>query len=107
MMRISSRLCCSLLLAPAWPALAQQALVHTVQPGDNLYHLAQRYLEDPSQWRQLQALNEVRNPRRLMPGSLLTIPAALLRSPATTAQVLHVTGTVSARSAGGVCLRPG
>ena len=101
MMRISSRLCCSLLLAPAWPALAQQALVHTVQPGDNLYHLAQRYLEDPSQWRQLQALNEVRNPRRLMPGSLLTIPAALLRSPATTAQVLHVTGTVSARSAGG------
>ena len=44
MMRIPSRLCCSLLLAPAWPALAQQARVHTVQPGDNLYHLAQRKL---------------------------------------------------------------
>lgn len=76
------------------PAFAQQDLVHTVQPGDNLYELARRYLEDPAQWTQLQRINRVANPRRLMPGSPLVIPAALARAQPTAADVLHVTGPV-------------
>lgn len=87
------------LLAPAMAllcssglALAQGDRVHIVQPGDNLYVLAQRYLDDPQQWPQLQHLNQVSHPRRLMPGSRLVIPAALARPEPAVADVLHVAG---------------
>ncbi len=94
------------LLAPATAllcgsglALAQQDRVHTVQPGDNLYELAQRYLDDPNQWPQLQRLNQVSHPRRLRPGSQLVIPAALARPEPAVAEVLHVAGQASVRQA--------
>lgn len=80
------------LLCLAGPALAQQEHVHTVLPGDNLHDLAQRYLDDPGQWPELQRLNKVRHPRRLMPGSRLVIPAALARAEPAAADVLHVAG---------------
>jgi hypothetical protein len=66
--------------------------VHIVQRGDNLYSLARDYLENPSQWRELQTLNRVRDPLRLTPGTRLVIPGALMRPQPATAQVLHVAG---------------
>lgn len=91
------------LLAPAMALLCTSGLalaqdrVHIVQPGDNLYALAQRYLDDPQQWPQLQRLNQVSHPRRLMPGSRLVIPAALARPESAVADVLHVAGQSSVR----------
>ncbi len=85
------------LLCWGGPALAQADRVHTVQPGDNLYALAQRYLDDPRQWPQLQRLNQVSHPRRLRPGSQLVIPAALARPEPAVADVLHVAGRPSVR----------
>lgn len=82
------------LLCMTGPAIAQDR-VHTVQPGDNLYDLAQRFLDDPRQWPQLQRLNHVTHPRRLIPGSQLVIPAALARPEPATADVLHVAGQAS------------
>ncbi len=70
-------------------------MVHMVQHGDTLYSLARDYLEDASQWRQLQTLNRVRDPLRLAPGTRLVIPGALMRPQPATAQVLHVSGAVS------------
>jgi hypothetical protein len=86
-----------LLHLPAWlclsmPVLAQVDGSHVVQPGDTLYDLAARYLEDPAQWPKLQSRNQVRDPLRLMPGRTLVIPAALLRAPPAQAEVLHVAG---------------
>ena len=78
-------------------ALAQRDQVHTVQPGDNLYDLAQRFLDDPNQWPQLQRLNHISHPRRLRPGSQLVIPAALARPEPAVADVLHVAGQASVR----------
>lgn len=78
------------------PAMAQEDLVHTVQRGDNLHDLAQRYLADPAEWPELQRHNQVRDPRRLVPGSRLVIPAALARPSPAAAQVLHVAGPASA-----------
>ena len=80
------------LLFAVQPARAQQDQVHVVQPGDNLYDLAQRYLDDPRQWPALQRHNQVADPRRLMPGSRLVVPAALARPEPATAEVLHVAG---------------
>jgi hypothetical protein len=79
-------------------ARAQGDRVHTVQPGDNLYDLAQRYLDDPKQWNQLQRLNRIAHPRRLLPGSQLVIPAALARPEPASAEVLHVAGPASVQS---------
>lgn len=73
-------------------AISQPERMHTVQPGDNLYDLSQRYLEDPAQWKQLQRINQISHPRRLMPGSTLLIPAALARAQPSTAEVVHVAG---------------
>lgn len=88
---------------PAWlclsmPVLAQADGRHVVQPGDTLYGLAARYLENPAQWPRLQSLNQVRDPLRLMPGRTLVMPAALLRAPPAQAEVLHASG--EARSLG-------
>lgn len=96
--RPSSRWLALALLVLGLPALAQHPdHVHTVQPGDNLYNLAQRYLDDPAQWHALQRLNQVADPRRLVPGSRLRIPATLLRAQPAPADVLHVAGQARVR----------
>ena len=81
-------------LALSMPAMAGNA-VHIVQPGDNLYNLARAYLEDAGQWRELQSLNQIRDPSRLAPGTRLVIPGNLMRPQPATAQVLHVAGAAS------------
>jgi hypothetical protein len=83
------------LICSAGPPVVAQDRVHTVLPGDNLYDLAQRFLDDPRQWPQLQRLNHVTHPRRLKPGSQLVIPAALARPAPAAADVLHAAGQVS------------
>jgi hypothetical protein len=93
---------CAILFAVAvmgGSALAQAERVYTVQPGDNLYELSRRYLEDPAQWRQLQRINRVSDPRRLMPGSTLQIPASLARAQSAVADVLHVAAPVGVQVA--------
>ncbi len=48
--------------------------VHQVVEGDTLIGLAQKYLDDADLWPLFQQYNEVKNPRRLQPGSRLRIP---------------------------------
>ena len=81
-------------------ASAQDEIAHRVQAGDTLAALARHYLDAPGRWPELAARNQVANPRRLVPGSLLTIPAGLL--PAASARVEFVHGQAShAHGAGG------
>ncbi|MBY0545298.1 MAG: LysM peptidoglycan-binding domain-containing protein [Gammaproteobacteria bacterium] len=55
-------------LAPGAPP------VYTVQPGDTLIGIAERYLKDPSEWPFLLKNNpQVSNPYRLYPGEILTL----------------------------------
>ena len=70
---------------------------HKVIAGDTLEQLASRYLGDRARWTALQAHNQVSNPFRLRPGSMLEIPTRLLRAAA--ASVEYVQGDVrSSRS---------
>lgn len=68
-------------LAIGWvlPQVAQAAEdtlyhIHTVQAGDNLYTLASQYAGAAEKWRDIQTLNGIKNPFRLVPGSTLRIP---------------------------------
>lgn len=91
----------------AWaPAHAQDAadIAHRVQPGDTLIALSLHYLGDARAWPQLQRINRVGDPRRLVPGSVLTIPARLL--PASSAQVLFATGNARLTPPGSAAPQP-
>jgi hypothetical protein len=73
---------------------ATQEWLYPVQRGDNLYTLAERYLQSQGDWSKLQRLNRVVNPYQLPVGSTLRIPLPWLRKELTNAQVNHVRGNV-------------
>ncbi|MBI5258257.1 MAG: FecR domain-containing protein [Burkholderiales bacterium] len=67
---------------------------YRIEPGDTLIGIARAQLGPGPGWRALQQLNQVRNPRRLVPGQSLRIPLAWLRVQPVRAEVLHVLGEV-------------
>ena len=75
-------------------------LAYQVQPGDTLVGIADRLLVPGTGWRVLQQVNRVPQPRRLMPGQLLQIPAHLLRVQPLVAEALLIQGTVTVQRAG-------
>ena len=87
---------------------------YTVQPGDTLVDIAARQLDPAVDWPRLARLNQLDQPQRLKPGSLLRIPLAWLRHDPVGAEVVYLRGDVQ-RSAGsqsaplalGDRLRPG
>ncbi|MAZ39047.1 MAG: peptidoglycan-binding protein [Legionellales bacterium] len=49
-------------------------MTYTVQPGDTLMGIAQMYLDNPMQWRQLLRANpQIKNPYQLYPGQVLNL----------------------------------
>ena len=81
--------------AQAQPAKAPvETVAHTVAQGDTLIGLRDRLLRPSADWRVLQKLNRVADPRRLKPGSTLLIPADMLREQPAVAEVVHVNGDV-------------
>lgn len=95
--------CVALLLLWATGAWAQPPEADwqwRVQPGDTLIDLAEAWLEPPHGWRELQKLNRVADPLRLMPGTRLRMPIAWLKRQAAVAQVQFVKGQVLRKRAG-------
>lgn len=84
--------------APApWPAAGSEPSLSytlTVTGRDTLIALGRRFLADPQQWPQVQAFNQIADPRRLAVGTVLRIPVRLLAKEAVPAQVLSVSGDV-------------
>ncbi|CAH1905933.1 putative peptidoglycan binding protein [Candidatus Nitrotoga sp. HW29] len=76
-------------------AAAEPEWLYVVNPGDTLISVATGYLANPNDWRQLQKLNNVIDPRRLKPGTKLRLPVALLKRKAVVAEAIHVQGKVT------------
>ncbi len=98
----------ALCAAAAWaappgarPAAAEDTWQYDVQPGDHLVGIAEKMLEQPRDWRRLQRLNRVTDPRRLKPGRALRIPVAWLRADAVEAEVTQVVGQATLRGSDG------
>lgn len=71
-----------------------EAWDYPVKPGDTLIGIGKKYLADPEQWPQIQTLNAVENPRKLMPYRTLSIPVELLKSRPLSARLIAVQGRV-------------
>ena len=84
---------------PAWvqdrrvpaPANAGTIVEYRVQRGDTLVEL----LRDGADWQSVQRANNIADPKRLQPDSLLRIPANLLREQPALAEVVHAYGSVT------------
>ncbi|CAN7485454.1 FecR domain-containing protein [Polaromonas sp. LjRoot131] len=72
--------------APAW--------LYSVRPGDTLISLGQRHLVEPQRWDVVQRLNRIADPHRIPPGTVLRIPASMLRSSPGQATLKTVHGSV-------------
>lgn len=81
---------------------AEPAWSYRIARGDTLIGLHARWMRADADWRVVQRLNRITEPgtRRLVPGSVMQIPLALLRPQPVAAEVLHVHGQVSLERAG-------
>ncbi|HEV8689666.1 MAG TPA: FecR domain-containing protein [Ideonella sp.] len=77
-------------LAAAAPG-GEATVAHRIERGDTLIGL----LRPGADWRSVQRMNRIANPRRLQPGKVIRIPAQLLREQPTVAEVVHAHGDVS------------
>lgn len=78
----------------AAPSQSPAVVEYLVSAGDTLSTIGHRLLENPHDWQQVQSLNQVRHERRLRVGSVLRIPAVLLKSQPAEASLSVVTGVV-------------
>jgi hypothetical protein len=76
-------------------ALAEE-WVYKVKPGDNLWNLSAKHLASMRFLNRLATLNNVPNPKRLKPGSTFRVPMDWLRLDPTRANVVAVSGQVTA-----------
>ncbi len=79
-------------------SLLAQEWIYTTRPGDNLWDISQKYLSSMSYWRELQALNDIENPKQMPPGTQLRLPIAWLKVQPVAVRVLDVTGNVIVKS---------
>ena len=70
---------------------------YTVTQGDTLIALVERLMKPSTDWREVQRLNRLPNPKRMVPGTVVRIPVAWLRSDAAVATVSLAQGAVSVR----------
>jgi hypothetical protein len=85
--------------ASAQPDL--RTIDYVVKPGDTLSGLATQYLVRPADYRAVQDLNAVRDPRRMPRGLVLRIPVRLLRTTPAVARVVNFRGAVTVSRGGG------
>jgi hypothetical protein len=87
-------------LLVATPAAAQtggaaSTVPYVVQTGDTLFDIGAQYLVRTADYRQVQRLNRVNDPRRMPVGRTLNIPVRLLKSVPDAATVANFRGTAT------------
>lgn len=91
---------CLSLISTSTCSFAEDRL-YTVKPGDTLWSISEEWLKDAREWEKLQSLNNIANPRTLIPNSQIIIPDILLKKEANLAVVKYVQGNVSIKNTQG------
>lgn len=74
---------------------------YTVAENDTLIAVRDRLLVPEASWQVLQRINKVKDPRRLVPGSILLLPEIWFKEQPATAEVLHAFGDATVQRAAG------
>jgi len=82
---------CVLMLA-ACAAYAEEPFIYRAEPGDTLIGIGKRLLSMPAQWRRVQQLNRIQDPRHIPVGKELHIPVTWLRRVPESARILTMRG---------------
>ncbi len=67
-----------------------------MQPGESVWSIAHELLTDWREWKTIQRINNVKNDRKMAPGTVLTIPRSLIHEQFSDIKILDVSGTVTA-----------
>lgn len=112
MKRIALTAAASLLLAAPLPNAAQAhgervarpapdagagVIEYAMTKGENLFSLAQKALTRQADYRHIQRLNRIADPRRIPVGTVLRLPVPLLRSEPLAARIVALRGDVALR----------
>ena len=74
---------------------------YTVRPGDNLINLAKKHLVNPTDWKQVQQINHIKNPYKIPVGTVISVPIDLVKKTPSVAEVLLVSGDATFTTAAG------
>jgi len=87
---------CFLLILLIFPIsyAAEENFELKVVKGDKLINICQKYLEDPQKWKEVAAINKLKNPDLIYPGQKLIIPVHLLKGTPWDARVSFIKGEV-------------
>lgn len=106
---------CLLFIALLWAAMAgpasaqspvgDDAITYTVRKGDTLFSLNRQYFIKPNDWKAVQRINRVADPRKLTINRRLTLPITILKFRPATATVAAFRGEVAGSTAQ-AALRP-
>ncbi|MES9971201.1 MAG: FecR domain-containing protein [Candidatus Thiodiazotropha sp.] len=80
--------------------------VYTVVDGDNLWDFSEKYLDSVMRFEKLRKLNNIKNPKRLQPGSWLRVPMKWIKSNAVPATLADLEGQVQLTRADGSRVSP-
>lgn len=75
-------------------AASDESIVYVVRSRDTIWDLSARYMIGAAPWREVVAINRLRDPRRMPTGFRLSIPRRLLRSVPIELRILTFSGTV-------------
>lgn len=68
--------------------------LYVVKPGDTLWDISEKFLNNAQEWKQLQTLNNIINPDKLLPDSKIRIPGALLKESEPQSVIKYLYGDV-------------
>ena len=91
--------CLAAAAARAEPA-ARDEWHYRIAPGDTLIGLGRQYLDGPQRWREVQTLNRIKDPSRLVPGSVVRFPMRWVSHQVAMAEAVFVRGDASVQPDG-------
>jgi nucleoid-associated protein YgaU len=94
LLRRSALLFCLMMASSA--VIAQEFQNVTVKPGQTLWDIAQRYLDDPARWDEIVRHNSKlsQDPTVALPGMILRVPVKLLKAAMRAAVLSYVEGDI-------------
>ncbi|WP_027468707.1 FecR domain-containing protein [Deefgea rivuli] len=93
-MKIFSQLSPILFLISSGIYASEPSVPYQVKAGDNLYRVAQQYLNQIEDWRAVATLNHIKDPLALKVGSTIELPLSKLRGQTQSARAVFLRGEV-------------